>query len=118
MNILLWIVQGLLALLCVSGGAYKASKPDELTKQTRALSPGPWRAIGLLEVACGILLIVPAVVNPMPILVPIAAAAVALETLALSALYARVSVKLVAANPLVWSMAMAVMAVVVAYGRY
>jgi DoxX-like protein len=117
MNILLWIAQAALALLCVSGGAYKALKFDELAKQMPALSRGGWRAIGVLEILCGILLIVPAAANWMPILTPLAAAALGLETLFLSGLYARYSRKLTAANPLVWSVAMAVMAVFVAYGR-
>jgi len=117
MNILLWTAQGALALLCLSGGAYKTLKFDELSKQMRAVSHGRWRAIGLLEIACGILLIVPAAVNWMPFLTPLAAAALGLETFALSGLYARHSRKLTAANPLVWSVAMALMAVFVAYGR-
>jgi DoxX-like family len=117
MNILLWIAQAALALLCLSGGAYKVLKFDELAKQMRAVSHGGWRPIGMLEIACGILLIVPAVTNWMPVSTPLAAAALGLETLALSGLYARYSRKLTAANPLVWSVAMAVMAVFVAYGR-
>ena len=117
MNILLWVVQAVLALLCVSGGAYKVLKFDELTKQTRALSHGAWRALGVIEVVCGILLIVPAAANWMPFLTPVAAAVLGLEALALSGVYARYSRKLTAANPLVWSVAMTLMAVFVAYAR-
>jgi len=117
MNILLWIAQGTLALLCLSGGAYKVLKFDDLAKQMRAVSHGGWRAIGVLEIACGILLIVPAAANWMPFLTPVAAAVLGLEALALSGLYAKYSRELTAANPLVWSVAMACMAVFVAYGR-
>ena len=42
----------------------------------------------------------------------------AVETLALAGLYARVSRKLTAANPTVWAVAMGLLAAVVAYGRY
>jgi hypothetical protein len=118
MNILLWVLQGMLALLCLSGGAYKLSKADEVAKQTRALSPVAWLGIGLIEVVGGVLLIVPWAFNWMPILTPIAAAVLAVETLGISALYASRSTKLVAANPLTWSASMALMAIVVAYGRY
>ena len=117
MNILLWVVQSVLALLCVSGGAYKVFKFDELTKQTRALSHGGWRALGVIEVVCGVLLIVPAAANWMPFLTPFAAGVLAVEALGLSALYARRSLKLTAANPLVWSFALTLMAGFVAYAR-
>jgi hypothetical protein len=54
----------------------------------------------------------------MPVLTPLAAAALALETLALAAVYARYSLKLAATNPLVFAIPMGLMAVLVAYGRY
>src|SRR5262245_18122216 len=118
MNILLWVLQIALALLCLSGGAYKVFKFDELANQMPALSRGGWRALGLIEMLCGILLVVPAAANWMPIMTPLAAAALALETLALAGVYARYSLKLTAGNPLVWSVMMGLMAAFVAYGRY
>ena len=54
----------------------------------------------------------------MPTLTPIAAAALALETLALAGLYGRYSLQLTAANPLAWAVLMALLAAFVAYGRY
>src|SRR5262245_38732878 len=103
MNVLLWIVQVALALLCLSGGAYKAFKFDELTNQTHPVPHGGWRALGALEIVCGILLIVPGAANWIPVATPLAAAILVVETLALSGLYARYSLKLTVANPLVWS---------------
>jgi hypothetical protein len=118
MNILLWVLQTALALLCVSGGAYKAFKFGELANRMPAIPHGGWRALGVLEISCGILLIVPAAGKWMPVLTPLAAAVLALESLGLSALYARYSRDLAAGNPLVWSAAMGLMAAFVAYGRY
>lgn len=118
MNILLWVIQIALAFLCVSGGAYKMSKPDALAKQVRALSAGGWRALGVVELLGGLLLVVPAALNWMPVLTPLAAAVLALEAFFLAALYARQSLKLVATNPLVWAAVMGLMATFVAYGRY
>ena len=118
MNILLWIIQAVLALLCLSGGAYKAFKFDELANQMRALSRGGWRALGVLEMLGAVLLIVPAAMQWMPVLTPLAAAALALETLALAGLYARYSLKLTAANPFVWAAVMGLLVAFVAYGRY
>ena len=118
MNILLWVLQIALAFLCLAGGAYKAFKFDELASYMRALPRGGWRALGVLEMVCGILLVLPAAANWMQILTALAAAVLALESVALAGLYARYSLKLAATNPLVWSVAMGLVAVFVAYGRY
>jgi hypothetical protein len=67
---------------------------------------------------CGILLIVPAAIRRMSGLTPLAAAALALETVALAGLYAKYSMALTAANPLVWAVLMAALAILVAYGRF
>jgi putative oxidoreductase len=120
MKVLLWILQAALALLSLAGGAYKIFAFDELAKMpaTGALSRGEWGALGVFEMLCGILLIVPAITKWKPGLTPLAAAALALESLALAVVYARYSLSLTATNPLVWVVAMAVMAVFVACGRY
>lgn len=118
MNIALWIVQGALALLCLSGGAFKAFNPGDVASQIRALPLGAWRALGGFEVLGGVLLIVPAAFGWMPVLTPLAATLIAIEALALSALYANYSLQLTAANPLVWSVAIGLMAALVAFGRF
>jgi hypothetical protein len=118
MNILLWVLQVVLAFLYVAGGGFKALNPNDPAKQIRALPPGAWRALGVFELVGAVLLIVPTATQWMPILTPLAAGALALETLALAALYARYSLKLVAANPLVYAVPMGLMAVLVAFGRY
>jgi hypothetical protein len=120
MNVLLWVVQVALALLSFAGGAYKVFSFDELAKMpaTAALSSGVWGALGVFEMLCAVLLVVPAASQRMRFLIPLAAAALALESLALAGLYARYSLKLTATNPLIWVIVMALMAALVAYGRY
>lgn len=118
MNIGLWIVQGLLALLCLSGGWFKFSSFAELAKQFPALSGGGWRAVGVLEMVLGVLLILPAATKWLPVLTPIAAAVLAVEALALAALYASGSLQINAQNPLVWAVVMAALAGFVAFGRW
>ena len=108
MNVFLWILQAALAFLYVSGGAYKLFKVAGLVHE---IPRGGWRAIGVVEMVGAVLLLVPAATA-------IAAAVLALETLGLAALYARHSLKLVATNPLVWSLGMGLLAAFVAYGRY
>ena len=120
MNIVLWVFQIVLALLCLAGGAYKLFAFEELARMpaTAALSRGAWGAIGAFEMVCGFLVIVPGAMKWMPTLTPLAAAALVLESLALAALYAHYSLQLAATNPLVWVAAMALMAAFVAYGRH
>ncbi len=118
MNILLWVLQIALAFMFISGGAYKVFKGDTLTHYPPGLSRGGWGALGILEVVGGILLVVPAGVTGIPMLTALAAAVLASETLILAALFARRSVKLVAANPLVWAAPMGLLVAFVAYGRY
>ena len=70
------------------------------------------------SISGAIFLIVPAAANWMPELTPLAAAALAVETSVLAALYARRSLKLNASNPLVYAAPMGLMAILVACGRY
>ena len=120
MNILLWILQLLLALQAFAGGATKAFKFDAIagTPAMAALPRSAWGALGVFEMVCAVLLIGPAALKWMPALTPLGAAALALESLALVALYGRYSRKLTATNPLVYVMVSAVLAAFVAYGRY
>jgi hypothetical protein len=118
MNVLLWTLQAGLALLYFAGGAYKTFMFDELAAQMRVLPRAGWGALGVLEMLGAVLLVVPAAAKWMPVLTPLAAAALALESLALAGLYAQYSLKLAATNPMVWALAMGVLAAFVAYGRY
>ncbi len=68
MNVLLWILQVALALLYLAGGSYKVFKFDELASHLRALSRGGWRALGVLEMVCAVLLVVPAAAKWIPVL--------------------------------------------------
>jgi uncharacterized membrane protein YkgB len=86
--------------------------------QTAALSRGGWGAIGVFEMLCAILLIVPAAAKWMPVLTPLAAAALALETLALAVLFAQYSLAVTATNPLCYVIVMGLVAAFVAYGRF
>jgi hypothetical protein len=67
---------------------------------------------------CAILLIVPAAAKWMPVLTPLAAAALTLEALTLAVLFARYSLALTATNPLIYVVVMALVAAFVAYGRF
>ena len=117
-NVLLWVLQVALALLYFSGGAYKLFMFDELANQMIALPRAGWGALGVFEMACAVLLVIPVAAKWMPIQTPLAAGALALETLALAALYARYSLELAVTNPMVWAVVMGLMSAFVAYGRH
>lgn len=120
MNVVLWIVQIALALLAISGGAFKIFMYEDLAKvpAAAALSQAAWAALGGLEVVCGLLLILPAALRWMPRLTPLAATVLAVESLALAVLYAQYSTDLAATNPLLWVAMMALAAIIIAFGRF
>jgi hypothetical protein len=118
MNILLWVLQGMLALVYFAGGSYKTFKFAELAGQLPGLPLGAWRALGVIEMLGAVLLIIPAATKWMPNLTPIAAAVLAVETLGLAALYGRYSLKMTAQNPLIWAVVMGLLVAFVAYGRF
>jgi len=120
MNILLWVVQVALALFYFAGGSYKVFQFDELAKmpQGSALSRGQWSALGLLEILCGVLLLVPSAVKWMPVLTPLAATVLVLESLALAVFFGQYSLAVAATNPLVYVVVGGVLAAFIAYGRF
>jgi hypothetical protein len=117
MNTLLWILQIALALLFLSGGAYKLSSRGELASHIGSLSRGSWGVIGVLEIVGAVLLVVPAAFGWMSDLTILAAGVLTVESVVLSAVYARASRTLSASNPLVWSAVMGTVAAIVFYGR-
>jgi len=118
MNIVFWILQAVLALLFLAGGSYKAFSFQQLASQFSEVPHGAWRALGFLEMAGGVLLIIPAAFKWMPSLTAHAAAVLTFETFALAVLYARHSTKMTPENPMLWSLVMGVLIAFVAYGRY
>ncbi len=80
MNVVLWVLAGLLAALFLFAGLGKLTQPKEkLLAQgsnmawTEDFSDGPIKLIGALEVLAAIGLIVPALVKTATVLVPLAA---------------------------------------------
>lgn len=80
MNIALWIIQVLLALLFLFAGGVKLIMPiEEMTKQMPIAIPGLFlRFIGVCEVLGGLGLILPMLLRIKPWLTPIAAIGLAI----------------------------------------
>ncbi|GAA1677341.1 DoxX family protein [Glycomyces endophyticus] len=90
MNVLLWILQGLLALAFLAAGVMKSTQPKEKLAPNMPwvndFSAGTVKFIGVAEFLGAVGLILPALTGIAVILTPIAAAALAL-TMALAAAY-------------------------------
>jgi hypothetical protein len=78
MNIAFWIAQGLLAAFFGAGGVVKMVRPpkrlyDQGPTWVEDFSPGAVKAIGGLELAAAVGLVLPAATGIAPVLVPLAA---------------------------------------------
>ena len=109
MNILLWVLQILLAIYYLMGGSWMATKvPPACLK----IMPMPsWIVLGAIQALFALALVLPGVTGIMPILTPIAAVGVAVETMFVAVL---LKTKL---QGLVWVVVPALLVLFVAYGR-
>jgi DoxX-like family len=117
MNILLWVLQLILAWLCIAGGIFQIFKIEQLRKNVvsmRALPRGLWAFLGAFGCLAGLGLILPGATNVLPVLTPIAAAAVALESALISAFYIYYG----DFSPLIYSLVMVSVAAFISYGRF
>jgi len=73
MNIVLWVLQVLLALHTATGAVWKFSNTEEAASLA-ALPHGVWMALAVLEVAVAVVLVLPAVGRSLGVAVPVAAA--------------------------------------------
>ena len=119
MNIVLWIIAGLLAAAFAAAGLMKLTQPKEKLAAsgmgwTEQFSPGAIKAIGALEVLAAIGLILPAVLDIVPILVPLAALGLVLMMIGAAITHARrKETPMVATNVILLALA-----AVVAWGRF
>ena len=77
MDVVLWIIAGLLALAFLGAGLTKLAQPKEKLAQTMGwvedFPPGVVKLIGALEVLAAVGVILPAAIDVVPVLVPLAA---------------------------------------------
>jgi hypothetical protein len=82
-NVLLWILQVLLALHTVTGALWKLSNS---VPSLRAIPHGVWRGMSVVELLCSVALILPAFKKSLGVLAPAAATFIAAEMLLFTAL--------------------------------
>jgi hypothetical protein len=116
MNILLWVLQGIGALLYGSSGVMKTFMFDKVSKDVPSFGALPrngWIALGILELVCTVGLIVPDALVWQPSLTILAAAVLALESL----VFIGVHVTYREVTPTILSGVLGLAMAFIAYGR-
>lgn len=81
MNILLWVLQILLALHTAMGAVWKFSNAEQTVPSLKAIPHGVWLSMGFFELILSLCLVLPLIYKPLANLVPVAAIFIALEML-------------------------------------
>ena len=116
MNILLWILQVLAALLYGASGVMKVFMFDQVSEGVRSFGALPreaWMALGILELVCTVGLIVPAAFHWRPALTVVAATVLAIESLVFIAVHATYG----EITPIILSGVLGLLMAFIAYGR-
>jgi hypothetical protein len=116
MNILLWVLQILAALLSGASGIMKIFMFDKISGDVPSFGALPregWMALGILELVCVIGLIVPAALHWNPALTVVAAAVLAIESL----VFIWVHVKYHEAGPIMFSIVLGLLMAFITNGR-
>lgn len=122
MSIVLWVIQGLLALAFLAAGFMKVTRSKDQMKEAGErmawvddLSEMQIRAIGVLEVLGALGLILPILTGILPILTPLAAVGLILTMLGAIMLHVR---RGDGAQAIMVNVVLLLLAVFVAYGRF
>ena len=116
MNVLLWILQALAALLYGASGVMKVFMFDTASEGVPSFGALPreaWMALGILELVCTVGLIVPAAFRWRPALTVVAATLLAIESL----VFIGVHTKYGEVAPIVMSGVLGLLMAFIAYGR-
>jgi uncharacterized membrane protein YphA (DoxX/SURF4 family) len=116
MNILLWVLQILAALLYGASGIMKVFLFDKVSEGVPSFGALPretWKALGILELACSAALIVPAALRWHPELTAVAAIVLAIESLLFIWVHARYRETM----PILMSAVLGILMAFIAYGR-
>jgi uncharacterized membrane protein YphA (DoxX/SURF4 family) len=116
MNVLLWVLQVLAALLYGASGVMKVFMFDKISAEVRSFGALPreaWMALGILELVCAVGLIVPGAFHWRPSLTVVAATLLAVESL----VFIGVHVKYGEITPIIMSGVLGILMAFIAYGR-
>jgi hypothetical protein len=115
-NILLWVLQILLALHTTAGAVWKFFNPAQAVPSLGVIPHGAWLAISVFELACVAGLVIPALYKPLAILAPLAALGIAAIMLLYCVLH------LLSGDPnhgqMIYWLVVAAVCAFIAYGRF
>jgi uncharacterized membrane protein YphA (DoxX/SURF4 family) len=116
LNVLLWVMQVLAALLYAASGVMKVFMFDKISGEVASFGALPrevWMALGIIELICAVGLIVPAALRRPPALTVLAATVLAVESL----VFIGVHVKYHEVGSIVMSGVLGLLMAFIAYGR-
>src|SRR5438105_4700573 len=116
MNILLWVLQVLAALLYAASGTMKVFMFDKISSEVKSFGALPreaWMVLGILELVCMVGLIVPAAFHWQPAFTAAAAMVLAIESL----VFVWVHVKYGETPSIIMCCVLGLLMAFVAYGR-
>ncbi|MEO8479055.1 MAG: DoxX family protein [Gemmatimonadota bacterium] len=116
MNMLLWVLQALAALLYAASGIMKVFMFDKISGDVPSFGALPreaWLALGIIELVCVVGLIVPSASHWRPTLTVVAAAILAIESL----VFIGVHLTYHEMGSVVMSIVLGVLMAFMAYGR-
>ena len=116
MNVLLWVLQALAALVYTASGVMKTFMFDKVSPDVPSFGALPrraWTALGILELVCVAGLTVPAALRWQPALAVAAAAALTIESL----VFIWMHVKYREISPLIMRGVLGFLMAFIAYGR-
>ena len=117
MNILLWVLQVVAALVYAASGVMKVFMFDKISGDVPSFGALPrqvWMTLGILELVCTVGLIVPAALRWHPTLTVVAATALAIESL----VFVGVHVKYREFGSIVMVCVLGLLMAFIAYGRF
>ena len=116
MNIFLWVLQVLLALHTIMGALWKFSNSAQTVPSLDAIPHGVWLTLSVLELICGVGLILPVLTRRLGITAPVAATFIAVEMISFIAV--NLFSGQINTGHIIYWLVVAVMSGFVAYGRF
>jgi hypothetical protein len=87
MNIILWVLQALLAFHTAMGAVWKFSHSEQAVPSLKAIPHAVWLGLSGVELLCAVGLLLPAVMKNFGISAPVSAVIIAAEMLLFCGLY-------------------------------
>jgi len=114
-NILLWILQILLALHTVTGALWKYMNSEQTVPSLSAIPHGLWMALGVVELLCALGLVAPMIRKRLGFAAPIGAILIGAEMLMFTTVHIASGTK--DYGPVAYWLVVAALCAFVAYGR-